>query len=99
MSNELAEEWVIQEMTEQLLADMEGIPVSIFVTRENADDVYGACRAVLGYNKSLSGKDRKKISEAKERAHQFLYEEANDPNTSIERKIALVKLTSRNTEQ
>ena len=36
-----------------------------------------------------------KIKAARLEAHRFLYEEANDPNTSIQRKIELVKLTGK----
>lgn len=70
--------------------------MEIIVTKENADQVYDWCRAIRsGYSVGLSRAGMKKIKEARTEAHKFLFEEANDPNTSIERKIELVRLTSK----
>lgn len=71
--------------------------MEIIVTKENADAIYGWCKAIRsGYNVGLSKSGMSLIREARMKAHEFLYEEANNPNTSIERKIELVKLTSKN---
>lgn len=70
--------------------------MEIIVTKENADSVYDWCKAIRsGYNVGLNKSGMAKVKAARFEAHKFLYEEANDPNTSIERKIELVKLTSK----
>lgn len=70
--------------------------LSIIITKENAAEVYSWCRAIReGYCIGLSKENMKKIKEARTLAHQFMVEEVNDPKTSVERKIELVKLTSK----
>lgn len=70
--------------------------MEIVITKENADSVYGWCRAIReGYNVGLSKDGMKLIKAARSEAHKYLVEEANNPNTPIERKIELVKLTSK----
>lgn len=69
--------------------------IDIPVTRQNADEVYAWCKEIRsGYNVGLSKKLMAAVKKARGMAHIYLYQEANDPNTSIERKIELVKLTS-----
>ncbi len=71
--------------------------IEIVVSKENAASVYGWCKEIRsGYSVGINRKMMAKIKEARLKAHQFLWDEANDPNTSIERKIELVKLTSKN---
>lgn len=71
--------------------------MQIAVTKDTAEQVYGNCREIMAVaDNGLSAGQMKKIRAARLEAHQFLYDEANDPKTSIERKIALVKLTSKN---
>jgi hypothetical protein len=73
--------------------------MEIIVTQDNAAYIYGLCKEIRsGYSVGLSPSGMKKVKEARSKAHKFLYEEANDPNTSIERKIELVKLTSKNAQ-
>lgn len=68
----------------------------IVITKENADGVYEWCRAIReGYSVGLSKEGMKLIRAARLEAHKYLVEEANNPNTPIERKIELVKLTSK----
>ncbi len=70
--------------------------VEIIVTKENAAEMYDYCKAIRsGYSVGLGKDGMKLIKEARTKAHEFLFEEANDPNTPIERKIFLVRLTSR----
>ncbi len=70
--------------------------MEIIVTKNNADIIYGLCKEIRsGYSVGLSKAQIKKIKEARNEAHRLLHQEANDPNTPIERKIALVKLTSK----
>lgn len=70
--------------------------MEIIVTKENADSIYDWCRAIRsGYDVGLDKRGMAKIKEARRIAHEFLYDEANDPSTPIERKIALVRLTSK----
>lgn len=71
--------------------------IEIPVNKKNAEHVYGYCKEIRsGYSVGLNKKQMKVIKEARAEAHKYLYEEANDPNTTIERKIHLVKLTSKN---
>lgn len=68
----------------------------IVVTKDNAANIYAWCKEIRsGYNVGLQRGWMKRIKEARSEAHKFLVDEANDPKTSIERKIELVKLTSR----
>lgn len=70
--------------------------MEIVVTRENADAIYANCREIRsGYSVGLNRSGMKKVKKAWAEAHQYLFEEANDPATSIERKIELVRLTSK----
>lgn len=70
--------------------------MEIIVNRSNAEAIYGWCREVhCGYNIGLDRHALKLIKAARKEAHAYLYEEANSPETSIERKIQLVKLTSK----
>lgn len=70
--------------------------MEIIVTKENAEDIYGCCKEIRsGYSVGVLKSGMKKIKEARRQAHEYLYAEANDPNTPIERKIELVKLTSK----
>lgn len=70
--------------------------MEIVVTKENATEIYSWCRVIReGYCIGLSKANMKKVKAARQEAHRFMVEEANDPNTSIERKIELVKLTSK----
>ena len=70
--------------------------IDIVVTRENADGIYAYCKAIRsGYDVGLGRTQMSKIKRARMIAHKFLVEEANDPNTSIQRKIELVRLTSK----
>lgn len=71
--------------------------IEIPVNNKNADEVYSLCKAIRsGYSVGLNKKQLKVIKEARAEAHKFLFAEANDPKTTIERKIELVKLTSKN---
>lgn len=70
--------------------------IEIIVTKENADGVYEFCKVIRsGYSVGMSKEGMKLIRAARLEAHKYLVEEANDPNTTIERKIELVKLTSK----
>ncbi len=70
--------------------------IEIVVTNDNAAEIYSWCRAIReGYSVGLSKEGMKLIRAARLEAHKYLVEEANDPNTPIERKIELVKLTSK----
>ena len=70
--------------------------MNIIVTKENADEMYAFCKAIRsGYSVGLGRGGMKKIKEARAEAHKFLFEEANDPATPIQRKIDLVRLTSK----
>jgi hypothetical protein len=70
--------------------------IEIIVTKDNAAEMYDYCRAIRsGYSVGLKKAGMKLIKEARAKAHELLFEEANDPNTSIERKIQLVRLTSK----
>lgn len=69
----------------------------ITVTSQYAETIYGCCREIMAISDNgLSTKQMRIIRKARLEAHQFLYDEANDPETPIERKIHLVKLTSKN---
>jgi hypothetical protein len=73
--------------------------MEIVVTKDNATWIYGICKEIrLGYNVGFTSSQIKKVKEARAKAHRFLFEEANDPNTPIERKIYLVKLTGKNAQ-
>jgi hypothetical protein len=70
--------------------------MDIVVTNKNAECVYAYCKEIRsGYSVGLNKEQMKKVREARRQAHEYLYAEANDPNTSVERKIELVKLTSK----
>lgn len=70
--------------------------MDIVVTKGNADSIYAICKEIRsGYSVGLDSSGMKKIKKARSEAHKFLFEEANDPNTPVERKIELVKLTSK----
>lgn len=70
--------------------------MEIIVNKSNAYAVYGCCKEIRsGFSVGISKNNMKKIKQARKEAHQILFDEANDPNTPIERKIALVKLTSK----
>jgi hypothetical protein len=72
--------------------------MDIIVNEKNASDVYALCKEIRsGYSVGLSKEGMKKIKAARLQAHRYLVEEANDPKTTIERKIELVKLTSKAT--
>lgn len=69
--------------------------MEIIVTRKNAEIIYGYCKEIRsGYSVGLKKSGMKLIKEARAKAHEYLFEEANDPKTTIKRKIELVKLTS-----
>lgn len=71
--------------------------MEIVITKKNAYEVYSWCRAIReGFSVGLSKEGMKLIRAARLEAHKYLVDEANDPNTTIERKIELVKLTSKN---
>jgi hypothetical protein len=70
--------------------------MEIIVNKSNAESIYAICKEIRsGYSVGLGKSAMKKIKEARSEAHKFLFEEANNPDTPIERKIALVKLTSK----
>lgn len=70
--------------------------ISIPVSKKNAETIYCLCRGIRAVPPpGVTKKMMKVIKAARMEAHRFLYEEANDPNTSIDRKIQLVKLTSK----
>lgn len=70
--------------------------IDIVVNKENAQIIYEYTKAIRsGYNIGLPKKYMPKIKEARLKAHKYLWDEANDPLTTIERKIELVKLTSK----
>jgi hypothetical protein len=70
--------------------------MDIIVTKQNADEIYGICKEIRsGYSVGLNKEGMNKIKAARTKAHEFLSLEANDPATPIERKIALVRLTSK----
>lgn len=70
--------------------------MEIIVNKENADSIYSWCRAIReGYNVGVDKDSMKKIRQARLVSHSYLVNEAQDPKTSIERKIELVKLTSK----
>ena len=68
----------------------------ITVTRNYAERIYACCKEImLIKHNGLNAKQMRIIRKARLDSHQFLYDEANDPATPIERKIQLVKLTSK----
>jgi hypothetical protein len=68
----------------------------IVVTKDNAAWIYGSCKEIgSGYDIGLSKSGMAKIKAAREEAHRYLVAEAQDPATPIERKIELVKLTTK----
>lgn len=70
--------------------------MEIIVTKENAAEMYAFCKAIRsGYDVGLKRSRIAKIKAARQEAHRFLVAEANDPNTSIDRKIQLTRLTSK----
>jgi hypothetical protein len=70
--------------------------MEIVVMKNNAADVYGWCKEIRsGYSVGLNKEQMKKVKAARLEAHKYLYDEANDPTTPIERKIQLVRLTSK----
>ncbi len=72
--------------------------MDIIVTKDNAEGIYSYCKAIRsdGYSVGISRSNMAKIKAARLEAHKYLHEEANNPDTPIERKIELVKLTSKN---
>ncbi len=70
--------------------------MDIIVTKGNAENIYAICKEIRsGYSVGLNKEGMKKVRAARAEAHKYLFEEANNPDTSIERKIELVKLTSK----
>lgn len=71
--------------------------IDIPVNAKNADSVFGWCKEIKsnGYSVGLSKKLMRHVKKASADAHAFLVEEANSPDTTIDRKIELVKLTSK----
>jgi hypothetical protein len=70
--------------------------MEIIVNKQNAKYVYELCKEIRsGYSVGLGKVGMAKIKAARLEAHRYLYEEANDPTTSIERKIELVRLTGK----
>lgn len=70
--------------------------MQIVVNKSNAQYVYELCKEVRsGYSVGLGKEGMAKIKAARLESHKYLYEEANDPATSIERKIELVRLTGK----
>ncbi len=70
--------------------------MEIPVTKRNAECVYAYCKEIRsGYSVGLTRWQMSIVKAARKEAHEFLYIEANDPKTPIERKIELVKLTSK----
>lgn len=70
--------------------------MEIIVNKTNADTIYALCKEIRsGYSVGLLKSGMKKIKAARSEAHKFLVEEANDPETPIERKIELCRLTSK----
>lgn len=70
--------------------------MDIVVTRQNAAAIYAHCKEIRsGYSVGLNREGMRKVKAARAQAHQYLFEEANDPATPIERKIELVRLTSK----
>jgi hypothetical protein len=68
----------------------------IIVTANNADSIYAICKEIRsGYSVGITKAQMKKVKAARAEAHRYLFEEANNPNTSIQRKIELVRLTSK----
>ena len=71
--------------------------MEIVVTKENAEAIYAYCKEIRsGYSVGLKKSGMAKIKAAMAEAHKYLVDEANDPATSIDRKIQLVRLTSKN---
>lgn len=74
--------------------------IDIPVNKNNAYSVYELCKEIRsGYNVNVSKKLMAAVKKARLESHLFLVKEANDPNTSIDRKIELVRLTSKNNQQ
>lgn len=70
--------------------------MDIIINKHNAQIIYELCKEIRsGYSVGLNKVGMAKIKAARLEAHRYLYEEANDPNTSIERKIQLVRLTGK----
>lgn len=70
--------------------------MEIIVTKQNAAAIYTHCKEIRsGYSVGINPAGMKKIRKARHEAHRFLFEEANDPATPIERKIELVRLTGK----
>lgn len=92
--------WNIHRMSQEAgsLWDLEKPnTIDIVVTKDNSEEMYAYCKAIRsGYSVGLNKEGMKKIKAARSEAHKYLFDEANDPNTPIERKIELVKLTSKN---
>lgn len=71
--------------------------MEIIVNQKNAEWIYSICKEIRsGYSVGINKSQMAKIKAARTEAHKFLFDEANDPNTSIDRKIQLVKLTGKN---
>lgn len=70
--------------------------MEIVVNKGNAGAIYANCKEIRnGYSIGLKRGQMAKIKAARAEAHRFLYEEANDRATPIQRKIQLVRLTSK----
>ena len=70
--------------------------MEIIVNKSNAESIYSHCKEIRsGYSVGLNKSGMAKVKAARLEAHRYLYEEANNPNTLIQRKIELVRLTSR----
>lgn len=70
--------------------------MDIIVNKHNAQIIYELCKEIRsGYSVGLNKAGMAKVKAARLEAHKYLYDEANNPATPIERKIALVKLTGK----
>jgi hypothetical protein len=76
---------------------MDDDTIDIPVNKHNASEIYGWCKEIRsnGYSIGLSKKLMAEVKKARLQAHLFLVEEANSPDTKIERKIELVRLCSK----
>ena len=75
---------------------MDDSTIDIPVNERNASHVYGWCKEIRsGYNVGISKKLMAAVKKARLEAHLFLVKEANSPDTDINRKIQLVRLTSK----
>lgn len=68
----------------------------ITVSKHHAEHIYVCCKGIMSVKENgLNSEQMKIIRKARLDAHQFLYDEANNQETPIKRKIHLVKLTSK----